>query len=303
MWECVCVYQPVCMPLWLSIPLEQTRKDQIYVYSRPSARSSWCTKTLLVPHEFRFRLPPLLIDSGVEWLTDWQARSIDNKDRIECTSVWQLPPPIVCPYPLSLSSPSATISHVFRLICQLTRTLLSLTTRDRRLASLLLLLLSSVVTTAVRSRLVPSRASRRDRPALAMGAVELLDGVPVPLDVAVPGRRCGVDAALALLEAAWWGLGCVCYACYGQQGCGFVLPAEGRYVGWCSWGRGCKGVPVEKKREMPIGRQGRGVTHPTLRYSSSPAMTSVVSSSRSRRLLLQCRSCWRIRVVGCLSLS
>lgn len=104
MWECVCVYQPVCMPLWLSLPLEQTRKDQIYVYSRPSARSSWCTKTLLVPHEFPFRLPPLLIDSGVEWLTDWQARSIDNKDRIECTSVWQLPPPIVCPYPLSLFS-------------------------------------------------------------------------------------------------------------------------------------------------------------------------------------------------------
>lgn len=46
-----------------------------------------------------------------------------------------------------------------------------------------------------------------------MGAVELLDGVPVPLDVAVPRRRRGVDAALALLEAAWWGLGCVCYAC------------------------------------------------------------------------------------------
>ena len=50
----------------------------------------------------------------------------------------------------------------------------------------------------------------RDGPALAVCAVEVLDCVAVPLHVAVSRRWRRVDAALPLLEAAWWGLGCVC---------------------------------------------------------------------------------------------
>ena len=50
----------------------------------------------------------------------------------------------------------------------------------------------------------------RDGPALAVCAVEVLDCVAVPLHVSVSRRWRRVDAALPLLETAWWGLGCVC---------------------------------------------------------------------------------------------
>lgn len=94
-----------------------------------------------------------------------------------------------------------------RLTCSIAAT--AATTADAPQRGLLLLLLLAAVRVG--------GGGAGDGPALAVGAVELLDGVAVALDVAVARRRRRVDAALALLEAARRGLGCVCFEGEGGQ--------------------------------------------------------------------------------------
>lgn len=58
-----------------------------------------------------------------------------------------------------------------------------------------------------RCRVRGALGAAADGPALRVRLVELLDGVAVPLHVAVTRRRRGVDAALTLLEAGGWCFG------------------------------------------------------------------------------------------------